>query len=75
MKRLPYTTKSGLRIGSAYEPPAQKMSPEAEALQLALLERRKRQQDSRADAIVVAGALIAAAVLAGLMLAVRWCEL
>jgi len=37
-KHLPFTTKSGLRIGCMYSPPPQNhMTPDAERIQLALL--------------------------------------
>jgi len=37
-KHLPYTTKSGLRIGCMYSPPPQNhMSADAERIQMALL--------------------------------------
>jgi hypothetical protein len=37
-KQLPYTTKSGLRIGCMYSPPPQNhMSADAERIQMALL--------------------------------------
>jgi len=38
MKRLPYTTKSGLQIGCMYTPPQRNyMSADAERIQMALL--------------------------------------
>ena len=38
MKRLPYTTKSGLQIGCMYTPPQRNyMSQDAERIQMALL--------------------------------------
>ena len=36
-KSLPYTTKTGIRIGIAYQPPLQKLTPEGEFIQSVLL--------------------------------------
>ena len=43
MQRVPYTTKTGLKIGSRYEPPkAYNYSRDMETLQSALLGNRRR---------------------------------
>lgn len=34
---LPYTTKTGIQIGIAYEPPLQQLTPEGEFIQSVLL--------------------------------------
>lgn len=34
---LPYTTKTGIQIGIAYQPPLQKLTPEGEFIQSVLL--------------------------------------
>ena len=36
-RALPYTTKTGIQIGIAYQPPLQKLTPEGEFIQSVLL--------------------------------------
>lgn len=58
----PYTTSSGLKIGSAYTPPPHRMSQDAEALQTVLLSKRHEQiRFDRQDRIVMTASVIAAA--------------
>ena len=61
---LPYTTKTGIQIGIAYEPPRQKLTPEGEFMQSVLLGDRERFSPlGTLSAIAYAAVLVAVVFL------------